>query len=249
MAAASCQKVIDLQLRNDTGKLVIEGNIVDGHGPQTVKLSRNVPFTSTNTYPAVSGATVTVSDSLGNTFLFTEGPAGTYSSNIRGFPGDTYALMVKTGGQTYTASSKMPQPVKIDSIIAQPEAFTGKKNRRDISVYFQDPQGITNQYRFILTVNGIQVNRVFAYNDDFFDGKYVGLELFANEADIEPGDIVTVEMQCVDKPVYTYWFSLMQQDNGPGGGVSPTNPPTNISPATLGYFSAHTSSVKTMIVQ
>jgi len=41
----------------------------------------------------------------------------------------------------------------------------------------------------------------------------------------------------------------LQQSNGPGGGVSPSNPPTNISPATLGYFSAHTSSIKTMIVQ
>jgi len=249
ITAMSCQKVIDLKLRNDTGKLVIEGNIVNKRGQQTVKLSRNIPFTSTNTYPPVSGATVTVTDSLGNIFRFTERAAGTYTANFPTTPHGTYALAVTTGGQTYTATSQMPRPVEIDSVIAQPQLFNSNKNRRDILVYFQDPPGVTNQYRFILTVNGIQVNRVFAFNDDFFDGKFVSLELFANETDIEPGDTVTVEMQCVDKPVYTYWFSLMQQDNGPGGGVSPSNPPTNINPATLGYFSAHTSSVKTLIVQ
>jgi len=250
ITAMSCQKVIDLKLRNDTGKLVIEGNIVNKRGQQTVKLSRNIPFTNTNTYPPVSGAAVMVTDSLGNTFTFTEHTTpGTYTTNLPTTPRGTYTLAVTTGGQTYTATSQMPRPVEIDSVIAQPQLFNSNKNRRDILVYFQDPPGIANQSRFILTVNGVQVNRVFAFNDDFFDGRYVSLELFANETDIEPGDTVTVEMQCVDKPVYTYWFSLMQQDNGPGGGVSPSNPPTNISPATLGYFSAHTSSVKTLIVQ
>jgi hypothetical protein len=249
ITAVSCQKVIDLKLRNDTGKLVIEGNIVNRHGQQTVKLSRNIPFTGTNIYPPVSGAVVTVSDSLGTTFQFTERAAGTYTGNLPGVPDGTYALAVTTGGQTYAATSVMPQPVQIDSITAQTQAFNKNKNRKNISVYFQDPPGVANQYRFILTVNGVQVNNVFAFSDDFFDGRYVSLELFANDTDIEPNDTVVVEMQCVDKPVYTYWFSLMQQNNGPGGGVSPSNPPTNISPTVLGYFSAHTSSIKTMIVQ
>ena len=245
----SCQKVIDLKLRNDIGKLVIEGNIVDEFGRQTVKLSQNVSFTSTNTYPPVSGATVIVKDSTGNAFRFTEHSAGTYTGNLPGVPGSGYSLIVTTGGKTYTAASKMPQSVQLDSITAQTQAFNSNPNRKDILVYFQDPPGVANQYRFILIVNGIEVGKVFAYNDDFFDGRYVSLELFANEADIEPGAKVSVEMQCLDKPVYLYWFSLMQQDNGPGGSVSPSNPPTNISPATLGYFSAHTSSVKTIIVQ
>lgn len=249
MIATSCQKVIDLKLRNVIGKLVIEGNITNDSGRQTVKLSQNVSFTNTNTYPPVSGATVTVTDSQGNIFRFIEHAPGTYTSVLTGVPDNTYTLQVATGGQTYTAASKMPQPVQIDSITAQPTAFGANKNRRDILVYFQDPPTVANQYRFILTVNGVEVNRVFAFNDDFFNGRYVSLELFANEADIEPGDTVSVEMQCLDKPVYTYWFSLMQQDNGPGGGVSPSNPPTNISHATLGYFSAHTSSFKTLIVQ
>jgi archaellum component FlaF (FlaF/FlaG flagellin family) len=246
--AASCQKVIDLKLRNDTGKLVIEGNIVNPPGRQTVKLSQNVPFTSASTYPAVSGAAITVSNSRGNIFPFTERSAGTYSGNFFGVPGETYTLTVKTGGQTYTAVSTMPQPVRLDSVTAQKDGF-GKNDGENIIVHFQDPSGIANQYRVILTVNGLQLNTIFAFNDDFFDGRYINLELFINQADIMPGDTVVVEMQCVDKPVYTYWFSLVQQDSGPGGGVSPSNPPTNITPAALGYFSAHASSFKTIVVQ
>jgi len=133
--AVSCQKVIDLKLRNDTGKLVIEGNIVNRHGQQTVKLSRNVPFTGTNAYPAVSGATVVVSDSTGNMFRFIERTPGTYTGNIPGVPGGTYALAVTTGGQTYAATSKMPQAVQMDSITAQTQSFDKNKKRKNISVY------------------------------------------------------------------------------------------------------------------
>ncbi|HEX3384292.1 MAG TPA: DUF4249 domain-containing protein, partial [Mucilaginibacter sp.] len=60
----------------------------------------------------------------------------------------------------------------------------------------------------------------------------------------------SVEMQCIDKPIYTYWYSLMQlQVNNPGGQVAPSNPPTNISPTTLGYFSAHTTQTMTLVVK
>ena len=46
-----------------------------------------------------------------------------------------------------------------------------------------------------------------------------------------------------------YWFSLMQQQgNGPGGGTTPSNPPSNFDNNALGYFSAHTTQVKQIIV-
>src|ERR1700741_46640 len=78
---ASCKKVINLDLGNVSGELVIEGNITNVPGPQYVILSRNVPFTSPNVYPPVTGATVTMADGRGNQYQLTEGPAGTYSIN------------------------------------------------------------------------------------------------------------------------------------------------------------------------
>jgi hypothetical protein len=128
--------------------------------------------------------------------------------------------------------------------------FDKSGNKREITADLNDPAGTHDQYRFVMYVNGKQVNRVFAYNDDFADGRSLYLDLIQNDVDIIPGDTVTVEMQCIDKANYTYWYTFMQQGyNGPGGGVSPSNPPNNISPVCLGYFSAHTTQSKTIIVK
>jgi hypothetical protein len=248
----SCKKVIKLDLGNDSGKLVIEGNITDEPGVQSVKLSRNVPFTSTNTYPAVTGATVTIYDSTANRYFdMTEGPAGTYSVQKGvGIYGHTYLLTVNTGGQTYTAHSVMPQYVAMDSIATSNNILDKNDNKRMMTVYFNDPAGVKNQYRFVMYVNNVQVNYIFAFDDQFIDGKHVTLDLQQTETDIYPGDTVRVEMQNIDRPVYTYWFTLEQeQGNNPGGAVAPSNPPTNITPATLGYFSAHTTQSITVVAR
>ncbi|WP_259070252.1 DUF4249 domain-containing protein [Mucilaginibacter sp. X4EP1] len=249
--ATSCTKVIDLKLGNDSGKLVIEGNITQLTGPQYIKLSQNVPFTNTNVYPAVSGATVSVTDNQGNTYPFVESPSGTYSiAAMAGVIGNTYTMTVVTGGTTYTAKSTIPDFVNLDSVTSRPAIFNTSKNLRQITVHFQDPAGIANQYRFVMYVNSVQVKSIFAFNDQFSDGRYSNIDLIENDIDVHPGDTVKVEMQCIDQPIYTYWFTLMQQDpNGPGGGVTPSNPPTNITPASLGYFSAHTTQTQTIIVK
>jgi hypothetical protein len=251
LAVASCTRVIDLQLGNDTGRLVIEGNITNVKGPQTVKLTKNVTFSSTNTYPAVTGAVVTISDNNGIKYTLAESPAGTYSTgSVAGVSGNTYTLNVATGGKSYTATSVLPTAIQLDSVTSKATAINSGNNRRQITVHYQDPITVVNQYRFLMFVNGVQINRVFAYNDNFNDGKYSHVDLRQSDVDIFPGDTVTIEMQCIDKSIYTYWYTLMQQQpNGPGGGVTPTDPPTNISPTTLGYFSAHTTQSITIIVK
>jgi len=248
---ASCTKVIDLKLGDKTGELVIEANIVNTDGPQVVQLSRNVPFTSTNTYPAVSGATVVITDDENTDVVLDEGPAGFYSAaQFTGTPGKTYHLSVTTDGKVYKATSTMPRPVTLDSVSTTDSQFNKGKNQKVLTVHFSDPPNIANQYRFILYVNSVQVKTIFAFDDDFSDGRNVNIDLFENDIDIFPGDVVSIEMECIDKPVYTYWFTQQQQQaNNPGGGVAPSNPPTNITPTTLGYFSAHTTQRLTFVVR
>ena len=250
MAVFSCTKVVDLKLGTSAGKLVIEGNVTNLSSPQFIKLSQNVAFTNTNTYPPVSGASVSVTDDNGNNYQFHEGPAGTYSTTLLdGVPGVKYAMNVITNGIIYKASSVMPSIVSLDSLSTRISDLA-TNDQREIRVYFQDPPKIANQYRFILTVNSKQVNTIFAFDDQFTDGRYVSLDLLENDIDIYPADTVKVEMQCIDKPIYTYWFTLMQQStDGPGGSVTPSNPPSNITPLTLGYFSAHTTQSITIIVK
>jgi hypothetical protein len=253
---ASCTKVIDLDLGNDTGRLVIEGNITNVAGPQVIKLSQNVSMSSTNTYPAVSGATVMVSDQAGKQYPFTEGPSGTYTANsLAGVPGATYTMTVLTNAKTYGASSVMPATVTLDSLTSKNSVISTSKHKKVLTVHYQDPAGVANQYRFVIWLNKVLVKTVYAYNDDFNDGRYVSLDLRVRDDDdsdygVYAGDTVTVEMQCLDKPVYTYWYSLMQQgSDNPGGGVTPADPPTNITPVSLGYFSAHTTQSLTIVVK
>jgi hypothetical protein len=159
-------------------------------------------------------------------------------------------MKVQTGGQIYSAVSVMPAVVKLDSLTSVINDFKKGDNLRDIAVNYLDPVGVANQYRFLLYVNSVQVKRVFTYDDQFINGKYVNLELVQNDIDIHPGDTARVEMQCIDRPIYTYWYTLEQQQfGGPGGGITPSNPPTNITPVTLGYFSAHTTQTMSIIVK
>ena len=250
LAVSSCTRDINVNVKNAIGQLVIEGNLTNITGPQYIKLSRNVAITNTNTYPPVSGATVTISDQSGNTYPFAEVAAGTYSANLVGTAGVTYTLTVNTGGQTYTAQSTMPSAVPLDSINAQKSAFKAGTNQENINVYFQDPGGVANQYRFVLYDNGSQIDDVYAFNDEFTDGKSVDILLQESTTAINPGDNVSVEMQCIDPKVYLYWYTLSLESGENMGQqtAAPANPPTNITPKTLGYFSAHTTQTKSVIV-
>jgi hypothetical protein len=249
----SCTKVINLKLGNDSGKLVIDANVTDSSSTQIIKLSDNVPFTNTNTFPAVTGATVTVTDPNGIVYPFTESPAGTYTNKLfPGVPGDAYQMTVISGGVTYHASSTMPQKVALDSVTDEPNDFDPGNNKRKITVHFHDPKGVSNYYNFIMYINGVETNETYPTDDEFTDGNEVNFDLFTSESDpdIYPGDKVTVEMQCVDKTIYTYWFTIAQQQgSGVGGGVAPSNPPNNITPTAFGYFSAHTSQTETITVK
>lgn len=246
---SSCEKVVQLDLGNESGKLVIEAGVNNIPGQQIVKLSTNVPFTNTNNYPAVSGAQVAVSDEHGHLYNFTENSPGTYTiNNVTGIPGEAYNLKVLLDGKTYTAVSRMPEVVTLDSISYVKSEFD--KDKQKISVHYKDPAGIANQYRFVMFVNDVQVKDVLVANDDFTDGNQVKMDMRQQDIDIYLGDKVSIEMQCIDKPIYTYWSTLRSQSsNGPGGGVTPSNPPTNISPATLGFFSAYTTSSKTITLK
>src|SRR5690606_7630804 len=136
---SSCERVIELELRDDIGRLVIEANFHDQQGAQTVRLSTNVRFSEPNTYPPVTGAQVSVEDDAGNAYIFKDGPAGIYTTDtVAGVYGRTYSLKVLTGDTTFSAHSKMPSPVKLDSITARKDEFGEHENARIISVHYQD---------------------------------------------------------------------------------------------------------------
>ena len=247
----SCQKVIELELRDTEIKYVIEGIVTNEPGPSKVYVSQSRNFNENNQFERISSAVVSISDN-GVEKVLAETEPGLYETQlIQGEPGHFYQLRVAVNGQTFTASCTMPQPVLMDTLYVSPGPFGQYKFA---TLYYTDPGGVNNGYRFIQYVNGVKEPTIFWEDDEFTDGQsvYMQLDVSASEKDdprnIKTGDEVMVEMLCLDDPVYQFWYT-MRTGGGDGNdnSASPANPITNITGGAMGYFSAHTISRKSVI--
>ncbi len=247
----SCQKVVNLNLNTIPPQIVIQGEVTDSAGPYSITINKSVDFYAPNTFPPVSGAVVKLSDNLGNQDSLIEYTPGIYSTTaFLGRPGRTYTLSVTVNGNTYTAISVMPMPVKLDSITFEQTSGFGI-NQINAMVNFQDPPGVPNYYQFIEYINGKQFNKeIFIFDDRLSDGKYISTTLRTDSSYLNPGDALKVYMYSIDQNVYNYFLQL-RQSSGTGAfnsTASPANPTTNITGGALGYFSAHTTQYQTITV-
>ena len=248
---ASCQKVIDLKVKDADKKYVIEGNITDQPGPYTVTISQTTAFNVSYTFQGVGGATVTISDNAGNSETLQEAETGVYkTAGLSGVEGRTYDLRITVGEKTFTSTSTMPHRVRFDSLYTRELVYFTKTVKAVVPV-FTDPKGQGNSYRFNQYINGRLDKGIYYSNDDFTDGLTNTFALLQPDPDstLHVNDQVEIDMQCIDKPVYKYWFSLDQSSEGDGGGAIPSNPVTNIQGGALGYFSAHTSQRRSLVVK
>jgi len=245
IAFTSCKKIIEVDSNNAEPKIVIEGKINDQLIEQQILISKTVGYDEKGIYPKISGATVTVSDSFGFSYSFTEKQPGIYTRRMRGIVGATYNLSVSVEGKTFTASSKMPSLVKLDSIGVVSNSFFGNE-RKTAAAYLVDPANESNFYHFNLYVNNLFSRRIYVNNDRLTNGNKLRIQLFyeANDDDdegLKSGDKITVEAEGIDSKIFDYWYALSQQSGrGPNQGTTPANPPSNISNDALGYFSANT---------
>lgn len=240
----SCKKEITLDLNSVNAKYVIEGEITPNQ-KASVRISKTVDFTESNNFPLVKGANVSLSDGNGNAEQLVETSAGVYESQkIIGTEGKTYKLTVIAEGSTFTAQTTMPTNVKLTGLKVQKSSFSAPGSSSDnyiIYPQFIDPAAFGNSYWFIQTRNGETDKSIIIANDNIGNGLSNSRPILSRDFEIALGDKVTVEMRCIDKPIYDYFFSLNSvQGNGPGGGTIPANPVTNIKGGALGYFSAHT---------
>lgn len=246
-----CEKVVELKYKDNQSRIIIEGNITNEAGPYFVKITRSVSLPDTGSYPAIDNAIVTISDDAGNSEVLIPQKNGMYrTTTLTGVEGRTYTLTVNAEEQVYTAQSTMPQLVPFDSIIVEQVRFAGDTERNLIPVY-KDPIAKGNNYRFVLSVNNKLINQHLVQNDEVRNGVVNSQNLEINDDDLEfkPGDLIDIKMQCIDKKVSLYYTTLaLIGDSGPGGGTTPSNPPSNISNGVLGIFSAHTVQTKSVAI-
>jgi hypothetical protein len=240
ISLTSCQKVIHVDLSSSAPQLVIQGNIYDQPGPFEVTVSKTVNFDALNVYPAVTNATVSISDDAGNTEVLSQGIAGTYfTATIQGVPGRTYKLTVVVDGKTYTASSTMHQATTIDTTYFKEAQFGGMKL---VAINFINISGTENYYRVIHFLNGKQATSfsVFSENASITDTisysfNATNITPTVTQPKLEKGDKIDVWLECLDKGVFDYFRTA----NSEGGqNASPANPVSNITNGALGYFNA-----------
>jgi hypothetical protein len=241
----ACQQVVDLKLSNTNAQLVIEGSVNNGQGPYQVTITKSVDFYHDNTYPAVSGAMVIITDSTAAvTDSLSETAQGVYQTHfIGGHPGHTYKLKAIIAGKTYTSTSTMPQPVQLDSVTFD---YATKKIIR-ATANFQDPAGVVNFYKFTSYVNGEYLREVHTWDDRLSDGRYIREKMDNDTSDIKKGNQVLLNLVGIDKAVYTYMKQAEDIAYNNSNLVTPTTPQSNIVGGALGYFSAETINSKTNI--
>lgn len=245
--ATSCTEKIDLELKNAGPQIVIEGRVTDESGPYFVLVSKSTPYNTKQLLEGVDSAIVIINDDAGNSDTLTKAFQGVYLTNtLQGVVGRTYFLKVLVEGKLYEALATMPPPVAIDSIGF--EKSVGFNNNESLSAdcFFRDPLGVRNFYKVEASINGKKQPSNDASSDRLWDGKY--RNLFVPNDTLISGDTLEVSLLQLDEKVFNYFDALEDVSGGFNQPAAPANPPTNIVPQTLGYFSAHSVSRKTAII-
>lgn len=248
---ASCEKEINIDLNSSDAQYVIDGMITDEPGPYYVTITKSVNFSDSNDYPPITDALVIISDNTGVVDTLTESSDGIYhTKTIVGTPGNKYNLSVSVEDKSFFASCTMPLKVEMNTLKFEESAAPGSDDYYFPLPEYKDPDEHGNRYRFLVTVNGELQDTYFVFNDNISNGMVNTRSLSDPDIEIAKGDVVSVEMRCIDDNTYTYFYTLSQiSGGGPGGGTTPSNPPNNITgDYALGIFSAHTTQTLTEYV-
>jgi hypothetical protein len=236
-----CEKEIKLPIDENQSMLVIDAVITDEPGPYYVKLTKSVAVLDDSRYPEVSNAKVIMKDNFGLTDTLKYTNKGVYLTNkLKGAYGTTYFLEILLDGKKYSAQSTMPKKVTLDSLTISYVSFFSQYS---VIPMYTDPITLGNNYRFVQTINDTLDKTYHIFNDNLNNGKenQRPLNTDSDSLKVKLNDFVSVEMQCITSPTYLYYYSLRQIGGaGPGGGTTPSNPPSNIIGGALGIFSAHT---------
>lgn len=258
MLIGSCTEIIQIDINNSQPQVVVEANIGLGETAR-VTLTQSVNFYTTDEYPPIKDATVTLTDNEGTTETLTQTTPGLYVSvQMKGTIGKTYNLHIASGQKIITSSCKIPDYVPVDTFRVVNSIYPGggppvlpnqAANFYEVYVSYTDPADEKNYYRIILSVNGIVSNNNYIYDDRLTNGNQVENLLVVYNPELKPGDSIQVEVQCIDKSVYEYFKSMGNSSMGPGNSSSPSNPYTNLNGAILGFFSAHTVERKEYFIE
>jgi hypothetical protein len=261
----SCEKEINLDLKNTSPKLVVEGNVLWGIdsviNQQELKISLSTNYTGNTDPQPVTNAIVMVSDGT-ITYTYNHIENGVYRSSFIASTNKTYNLIINFEGDEYNAYETLKAGgAAIDSLTANyfPSAL-GSPEGNFITVNTTDPLNERNFYLWQLYINGqLMINpspgNIYRaiQKDDFFNGQPLINYLPYDNFPVVIGDTVRLQQLNISEQMYNYYYSIfnLTASSPVSGDVPPGNIRGNIlnldnsERNALGYFGACGISIKT----
>jgi hypothetical protein len=247
LVLASCEDIINPNLRNADPVLVIDAWINDKPEDQVIRLTLSQPYLSDEVPPGVSGATVTVAYDGGSLdFIEDGGDPGVYrwttdeatSEAVFGEIGRAYTLTVVVDGQTFEAVSKINRTVAIDSITFEEDDSRFYPDNSYIAEFWAtEPLGTGDTYWIRSYKNGVPLSKPseinIAYDAGFSPGgSFDGITFIppirgVNPNDVDEddmplppyviGDSLYVEIYSITYESFTFLSQVIVQTDRPGG--------------------------------
>lgn len=258
----SCEEKIDWDIQTGTLEaVVVDAMITNEYTYQEVRLSR--PYADPNGQAVpVSGAEVIVAlDGLSLPFLESFDQPGRYFSKVMvaGTIDKTYTLMVRTGGQVYTAQTCMIPVIPSWPLMILPAGDSGTMRRIEWIAPEYNPDDMA-MYQVDIDWTYLVGNpandtltraRLFRYTLNTIDVNYVIFPQDKEEVVFPVGSILTTKKFSINDDYGNFLRALLSETEWQGSLFEEIrgNLPTNISNGGLGYFSACSVVADTIIVE
>ncbi|MDH4058671.1 MAG: DUF4249 domain-containing protein [Cyclobacteriaceae bacterium] len=243
--SSACETIINPNLESAEPILVIDAWINNKAEPQVISLSMTQPYFENVVPPPVEGAQVSITDSNGKVYVFTEAEPGAYTwtpvgSEVFGETGLSYELRITANGESYISSTKMGRVPPIDSITFLVEE--GNQFVTDLYLaefWAVDPLEAGDSYRIKAFKNGNLLNKPsemnLAYDAGFSKGggTFTGITFISpirtginpfdqdeNKELLSPyvvGDSVYVELHSLTDASFDFLTQVALQTDRPGG--------------------------------
>ncbi len=228
----SCEDKIELDVPEGPKRLVVEGSMTTGDGPQKVRVTKTYDYNSNeDAIPFISDATVKILDNQGNSFPLTYTSEGVYETDasVKGVVGNEYTLQIITAeGKEYKSTAQMMNRVSpIDTLTNFHNEELEAGDFFDIGYYaaieFKEYAGVGDFYRWKLYVNdSLQTgeNNITVQTDERLSPEgveFTGEDFVFQGRTLDVGDVVYVEQVAITSGEYEFWEEMLRQARNNGG--------------------------------
>jgi len=227
----SCTDVIDVELQTGPPRLVIEASLNWEKGTvgnnQMIKLSISTPyFDSTDSEEVIRASVKIINENDGTEFVFSDQNNGLYTtSSFIPELHQIYILEINYLGETFIAKESLI-PVTNISNITQSKENGFIDDVIGVSVSFIDPADKDNYYLVKFQEQDDLFPTLYDVDDEFTNGNEMTItyekitDEETGEKELEPGDVLDIELYGISKNYYNYIRLLISQNESSGSPFS-----------------------------